>query len=87
MDGNQVKQGGRQADPFSRMMFGPDWENGGLSNGLEGKESSLQPQPGGVPINYLQLMEVIDGMVGLADQLKPVFADIYPYIQQFWKKK
>ncbi|WP_316571090.1 hypothetical protein [Neobacillus sp. YIM B06451] len=82
MDGNQ-NRGVPKGDPFTRMMFGSGWDNGGLTNGMEGTE----PPPVGTPINYMQLMEIIDGMVGLADQLRPVFADIYPYIQQFWKKK
>ncbi|WP_409274410.1 hypothetical protein V1499_05360 [Neobacillus sp. SCS-31] len=82
MDGNQ-NRGVRQGDPFTRMMFGSGWDNGELPNGMKGTE----PPPGGTSINYMQLMEIIDGMVGLADQLRPVFADIYPYIQQFWKKK
>ncbi|RDU35566.1 hypothetical protein DRW41_17680 [Neobacillus piezotolerans] len=87
MDGNQQNQGVRQSDPFSRMMFGGEWGGGELKKGTGGPIPTKEPQPGGVPINYIQLMEIIDGMVGLADQLKPVFSEVYPFIQQFWKKK
>lgn len=87
MDENQMNHGARQSDPFSRMMFGGGWDNAELSKGLHGAEPPIQTPPGGVPINYMQLMEIIDGVVGLADQLKPVFSEVYPYIQQFWKKK
>ncbi|WP_059173009.1 hypothetical protein [Bacillus sp. FJAT-27445] len=74
-------------DPFTSMMFGTGRRTNSLSNTGKEKGQPVQNRAGENTINYLQLMEVIDSMVGIADTLKPVFNGVYPYIQQFMKKK
>lgn len=87
MDHNSNSKDRNSKDPFSRMMFGQKESSGaGRSS-----DAPIPPpaglNPGQAQIDYILLMEIIDGLADIADKLKPVFAEIYPYIQQALKKK
>ncbi|CEG26094.1 hypothetical protein [Bacillus sp. B-jedd] len=87
MDNNSNSADRNGQDPLSRMMFGKreSGEAGMSSNAPQSPPAGFNPDQ--AQINYILLMEVIDGLADIADKLKPVFADIYPYIQQAIKKK
>lgn len=74
-------------DPLSRMMFGKRESNDSGSSFEAPQPPPAGPNPDQAQINYFLLMEIIDSLADIADKLKPVFADVYPYIQQALKKK
>ncbi|MDR7000815.1 hypothetical protein [Neobacillus niacini] len=65
---------------FDQFMFG---------TGQRGQEP-FQPPETNYPPNYIDYGELIvhlDTLVESARNLKPLFEKVYPFIEQFWKKK
>ncbi|MEW9053687.1 MAG: hypothetical protein AB2392_21175 [Neobacillus sp.] len=64
-------------DRFARFMFGEKREH----------RSQQQPTNNQSSIDYGTLLENIDILMESAQNLKPVFKKVYPFIEQLWKKK
>jgi hypothetical protein len=63
---------------FARFMFGGKREHRSEQQTQTNNQSS---------IDYGTILENIDILMESAQNLKPVFNKVYPYIEQFWKKK
>jgi hypothetical protein len=65
-------------DRFARFMFGGKREH------RSGQQTPTNNQSS---IDYETLLENIDILMESAQNLKPVFKKVYPFIEQLWKKK
>ncbi|MEH7181216.1 hypothetical protein [Neobacillus vireti] len=74
------KEKNRPGDPFSKLMFG---------DRAESMQRSRQDVPNSNQ-NSLDFESIVENIVKLKDSsqnLKPLFERVYPYVQQFLKKK
>ncbi|WP_066071126.1 hypothetical protein [Neobacillus soli] len=67
-------------DRFTSFMFG----GRGDYQQKEQHEEPIIKQP---TINYEELMVNIDTLMESLQGFKPLFKKVYPFIEQFWKKK
>jgi hypothetical protein len=72
-------------DPFTTLMFGPQGTGRPIFPYHGDSQQQFSPQQQG--INYEELMENIDKLIDSTKGLKPLFQQIYPFIEQLWKKK
>lgn len=74
-------------DPFSQLMFGKKNQSHTVnqSNQSLPLPASLEKYLNGIDVNLLY--ENIDLFMQTAQQLKPIYHQISPYIMQFIKKK
>ncbi|RHW43206.1 hypothetical protein D1B31_00580 [Neobacillus notoginsengisoli] len=87
MDDNLHSMDRKGQDSFTRMMFGNRRSSETLDNHKSHEPSKEGIDPALEQIDYVLLMEVIDSLADIADKLKPVVAEVYPYIQQVLKKR
>ncbi|NRD78419.1 hypothetical protein HPT25_13685 [Bacillus sp. BRMEA1] len=73
-------------DPFNALMFGPmGSHHQPIPSDLESQpELAASNQQG---INYEEIMVNIDKLIDSVNGLKPLFQNIYPFIEQIWKRK
>jgi len=71
-----------EQDRFTRLMFGPRREP--HHNHPHHHQESTHNQS---TIDYGELMMNIDTLMESVRGLKPLFQKVYPFIEQFWKKK
>ncbi|MFK9094645.1 hypothetical protein [Bacillus salipaludis] len=69
-------------DRFTNFMFGPLREQ--HQNHHQPHQEPIQNQS---TIDYGELMMNIDNLMESVRGLKPLFLKVYPFIEQFWKKK
>ncbi|MFJ7729367.1 hypothetical protein ACIQXV_25005 [Neobacillus sp. NPDC097160] len=69
-------------DRFTNLMFGPRREP--HQNHHQPHQEPIQNQS---TIDYGELMMNIDNLMESVRGLKPLFLKVYPFIEQFWKKK
>ena len=67
--------------PFDRLMFGPRERNQSTVENEQEKDNTILDQ-----INAEEVMSYIDTLMGTAQQLKPMFSKIRPFVDQFLKK-
>ncbi|MED1470210.1 MULTISPECIES: hypothetical protein [Bacillus] len=80
MDENLQEDVRDHGNMFDQFMFGPG----------QRRQEQLQPPETNYSQNYIDYGELIvhlDTLVDSARNLKPLFQNIYPFIEQFWKKK
>jgi hypothetical protein len=70
-----------QSDRFTDFMFGPRRREQPLS------PESHEPANGPSYIDYEQLMVSFDLLMESIQNLKPLFSNFKPFVQQIWKKK
>lgn len=71
----------REAHPFDRLMFGPMTHSTRSERKQADPENSSSNQ-----LNFEELMTQIDTLMTSAKELKPMFAKIRPFFDQFLKK-
>ncbi|MFF2446183.1 hypothetical protein ACFVSW_03695 [Neobacillus sp. NPDC058068] len=69
-----------ELDPFTALMFG---RRRGHPHHVQNQEQVNNQ----TNINYEELMMHIDTLWESVQELKPLFQQVYPFIQQIWKKK
>ena len=69
-----------EQDRFTSFMFGSRRRN-------QPHQQHQEPVQNQSTINYEELMMNIDALYESVQGLKPLFNKIYPFIEQFWKKK
>lgn len=69
-----------EQDPFTAFMFG-------RRRGHPPREQYQEQAYNQSTINYEELMMHIDTLVASVQGLKPLFQQVYPFIEQIWKKK
>ncbi|MFJ5714949.1 hypothetical protein [Neobacillus sp. NPDC093127] len=69
-----------EQDPFTAFMFG-------RRRGHPHREQYQEQAYNQSTINYEELMRHIDTLVVSFQGLKPLFQQVYPFIEQIWKKK
>lgn len=80
MDENLQEDVRDRGNMFDQFMFGPG----------QRRQEQLQPPETNYSPNYIDYGELIvhlDTLVESTRNLKPLFQKIYPFIEQFWKKK
>ncbi|MBL4952383.1 hypothetical protein RCG24_09730 [Neobacillus sp. OS1-32] len=74
------------ADPFTTLMFGPKRAEQ-LSRQFPAQQPIDLPPTKQNDIDLEALIVNIDTLIESVRGLKPLFQQVYPHIEKFWKKK